>query len=205
MVRLFWLRWRLLLLMGVGLVASLGCGTSPPASFYTLSPLSTAEMRSGKETALRSISVGIGPIRLPQYLARKEIVTRTDANKIDLAEFDLWGGSLQDDFSRNLLENLSNLLADSGISFYLLPGTGMVDYRVGVDVIRFDGAPGGDVVLIANWTIRKAQGNEVVRVQNSRVQEPTTGKSYEAMVEGMSRALGRLSREIGEGIGALPR
>jgi len=58
--------------------------------------------------------------------------------------------------------------------------------------------------MIVNWTIREGQGNQVVRVQNSRIQEPSGGQSYEAMVGGMSRALGRLSREVGEAIKALP-
>jgi hypothetical protein len=165
----------------------------------------TAGMKSEKETAGRDLAIGIGPVRIPQYLTRKEIVTRTDANKIDLAEFDLWGGSLQDDFSRNLLENLSLLLASDRVSLYPWPGMGTIDYRVGMDVIRFDGNRGGDVVLIVNWAIRTGQDNKVIRVQNSRIQEPSGGQSYEAMVGGMSRALARLSREIGESIKALPR
>jgi uncharacterized protein len=204
MIRSLWLRLQLFLL-GVGLVAGLGCAGSAPAKFYTLSPLSTTgEVRVEKETAGRALAIGIGPVRLPQYLARKEIVTRTDANKIDLAEFDLWGGSLQDDFSRNLLENLSLLLASDRVSLYLWPGMGTIDYRVGMDVIRFEGNRGGDVVLVANWTIREGQGNKFIRVQNSRIHEPTGGQSYEAMVGGLSRALARLSREIAEGIKALP-
>ena len=205
MIRSVWVRLRLVLL-GFGLVAGLGCAGSAPAKFYTLSPLAiTGEVKSPKETAGRNLAIGIGPVRLPQYLVRKEIVTRTDSNKIDLGEFDLWGGSLQDDFSRNLLENLSLLLASDRVSLYLWPGMGTIDYRVGMDVIRFDGNRGGDVVLIANWTIREGQGNKVIRVQNSRIQEPSGGQSYEAMVGGMSRALGRLSREIGEAIKTLPR
>lgn len=206
MVCSLWLRLRLGLL-GVGLLAWLGCaGSSTPAKFYTLSPLATTgEVSSEKKTADRNLAIGVGPIRLPQYLIRQEIVTRTDANKIELGEFDLWGGSLQDDFSRNLLENLSLLLAGQQFSLYLWPGMGAVDYRVGVDVTRFDGMRGGDVILIANWAIRERQDNKVVTVQNSRIQEPTGAQSYEAMVGGMSRALGRLSREIAEAIKGLPR
>jgi uncharacterized lipoprotein YmbA len=186
--------------------AGLGCASSPPAKFYTLSPMPvTGEAKIGKEAAGRPLVVGIGPVRLPKYLARKEIVTRTDANKIDLAEYNLWGGSLQDDFMRNLLENLSLLLAGDGFSLFPWPGIGVLDYRVGVEVNRFEGNRGGEVILIANWTIREGQGNKVVRVHNSRIQEATGGQSYEAMVGGMSRALGRLSREIGEAIKALPR
>ena len=207
MVRSLWLRLRLIGLLGVVLVAWLGCaGSSTPPKFYTLSPLATTgEVGSAKETADPNLAIGVGPIRLPAYLKRKEIVTRTDANQINLAEFDLWGGSLQDDFSRNLLENLSLLLAGQQFSLYLWPGVGAVDYRVGVDVTRFDGIQGGDVILIATWFLREGQSNKVVTSQNSRIQEPTGEQSYEAMVGGMSRALGRLSREIGEAIKALPR
>ena len=205
MIHSLWLRLQLFLL-GVVLIAGWGCGGSAPAKFYTLSPLSmTGEVRSEKETAGRALAIGIGPVRLPQYLVRPEIVTRTDANKINIADFDLWGGSLQDDFSRNLLENLSLLLASDRVSLYPWPGMGTIDYRVGMDVIRFDGNRGGDVVLIVNWAIRTGQDNKVIRVQNSRIQEPSGGQSYEAMVGGMSRALARLSREIGEGIKTLPR
>jgi len=109
-------------------------------------------------------------------------------------------GPLQDDFSRILLEDLSSLLRGNRVSLYVWPGTGTVDYRLGVDVVRFDGIPGGDVILIANWALREGRSNKVVKVQSSRIQEPTGAQSYEAMVGGMSGALGRLSLEIGEAI-----
>jgi hypothetical protein len=193
-------------LFGAAFAAGLGCAGSPAAKFYTLSPQAATDgVKSAKEAAGRDLAIGIGPVRLPQYLARKEIVTRTDANKIDLAEYDLWGGSLQDDFSRNLLENLSLRLAGERVSLFPWPGVGVLDYRLGVEVIRFDGNRGGDIILIAIWTIREGQGNKIVRAQTSRLQEPSGGQSYEAMVGGMSRALARLSREIGEAINALPR
>ncbi len=198
--------WLRLGLLGVGLVAWWGCASSESAKFYTLSPVATTgEVKSEKKTAELNLAIGIGPVRLPEYLVRKEIVTRTDANKIELGEYDLWGGSLQDDFSRTLLENLSLLLAGQPFSLYLWPGMGAVDYRVGMDVTRFDGIRGGDVILIAAWAIREGQSNKVVTVRNSRIQEPTGAQSYEAMVGGMSRALGRLSREIAEAIKGLPR
>jgi uncharacterized lipoprotein YmbA len=204
-IRSLWFRFQVFLVVGA-LAAAWGCAGSAPSRFYTLSPMAgTAEGASAKGTAGRDLAVGIGPVRLPQYLAGKEIVTRTDANQIELAEFDLWGGSLRDDFSRNLMENLSLLLAGDRVSLFPWPGMGAPDYRVGVDVMRFDGKLGGDLVLVANWTIREGQGAKRVRVQKSRIREPAGGQSYEAMVEAMSRALVRLSREIAEAIQALPR
>jgi uncharacterized protein len=195
-----------LCLLGIVLFAWCGCARSVPVKYYTLSPLAAAgELTSEKEMAGRDLVIGIGPVRLPQYLERKEIVTRTSANNIDLAQYASWGGSLQDDFSRILLEDLSSLLRGNRVSLYEWPGTGTVDYRLGVDVVRFDGIPGGDVILIANWALREGRSNKVVKVQSSRIQEPTGAQSYEAMVGGMSGALGRLSLEIGEAITLLPR
>lgn len=200
--------WRRLavFLLGAALIAGLGCASSPPLKYYTLSPMPvTGEAKVGKEAAGRLLVVGVGPIHLPNYLTRKEIVTRSDAYRIDLAENDLWGGSLQDDFSRTLLENLTVLLAEDGITLHSWPGGGRGDYRVAVDVIRFDGSPGKDVVLVTKCVIRNAQDGTEVRVRNFRIQEPLKEQGYEAMVGGMSRAVGRLSREIGEDLKALPR
>ena len=192
-------------LLGV-LLGAVGCAGSPNSKFYTLSPLvSTAEVKSLKETPANDLIVGVGPVRIPQYLMRKEIVTRTDENRIDLAEYDLWGGTLQDDFSRSLIENLNLLLAGNRISLFPWPGIGAVDYRVGVEVARFDGSLGGEVVLIAAWTIREGKGNKITLVRTSRIQEPAGGQTYEALVGAMSRALARLSREIGGTVKELPR
>jgi uncharacterized lipoprotein YmbA len=205
MVCLFWIRFRVLLL-GVMAAAGLGCAGSPNAKFYTLSPLvSTGEVKSLKETPGRDLAIGVGPVRLPQYLMRKEIVTRTDQNRIDLAEYDLWGGTLQDDFSRSLMENLTLLLAGERVSLFPWPGMTGLDYRVGVEVVRFDGNLGGEVVLIATWVIRESQGNKISLVRTSRIQEPARAQGYEGMVGGMSRALARLSLEIGEAVKKLPR
>jgi uncharacterized lipoprotein YmbA len=184
----------------------LGCAGSAPANFYTLSPLSTTnEAASRNETAGRELAIGIGPIRVPQYLMGKGIVTRTGPNQIKIEECDLWGGSLEDDFSLALLENLSLLLAGERVSLPWLPRMGPMDYRVGVDVIRFDGRLGGNVFLHADWSIRMGREKKIVGAHNSRIEEPTGAQTYEAMAGGMSRALGNLSREIAQAIRALPR
>ena len=192
-------------LLGAALAVGLGCAGSAPSKFYTLSPMPVTDAKVGKEADGRPVAVALGPVRLPYYLARKEIVTRTDAHRIDVAENEFWGGSLQDDFSRTLLENLTLLLAEDRVTLYSWPGGGRGDYRVAVDVIRFDGSRGGEIVLLTKWVIRNGQDNKEVRSRNSRIRETVNGQSYEALVGGMSRAVARLSREIGEDIKALPR
>jgi len=200
-------RWRLgAFLLGAALIAGPGCASSPPSKFYTLSPMPiSGEAKMGKETAGKPLAVLLGPVHLPYYLARKEIVTRTDTYRIDLAENEFWGGSLQDDFSRTLLENLSFLLAEDRINLSPWPGGGRGDYRVAVDVLRFDGSRGGEIVLLAKWIIRNGQDNKEVRSRDSRIRETVNEQSYEGLVAGMSKAVARLSQEIGEDLKTLSR
>ena len=192
-------------LLGAALAVGLGCAGGSPSKFYTLSPMPVTDAKVGKEADGRPVAVALGPVRLPYYLARKEIVTRTDAHRIDVAENEFWGGSLKDDFSGTLLENLTLLLAEDRITLYSWPGGGRGDYRVAVDVIRFDGSRGGEVVLLTKWVIRDGRDNKELRSRDTRIRETVNDRSYEALVGGMSRAVARLSREIGEDIKALPR
>ncbi|HWU36721.1 MAG TPA: ABC-type transport auxiliary lipoprotein family protein, partial [Candidatus Acidoferrum sp.] len=126
MVPSLWYRLRLFLL-GAGLIAGFGCAGGSHSRFYTLGPLPPpSAVKTENEAAGRALAIGVGPVRLPQYLSGREIVTRTDPYNIDLAEFDRWGGSLQDDFTRNLLENLSLYLANDRTSLYSYPAMGAV-------------------------------------------------------------------------------
>jgi uncharacterized lipoprotein YmbA len=67
-----------------GLTAMLsGCfGTSPPTRFYTLS---TPEKRSGSITPNLDTVVTVGPIQIPGYLDRGQIVTRSGKYELVLA------------------------------------------------------------------------------------------------------------------------
>ncbi|MCB1821939.1 MAG: membrane integrity-associated transporter subunit PqiC, partial [Candidatus Competibacteraceae bacterium] len=82
-----------------GLFMLAGCGSTPPTAFYTLSPLS-ASLPTAQTSASRSdVTIGVGPVTVPEFLDRPQIVTRTTANRLDVDEFHRWGGSLQEDFA----------------------------------------------------------------------------------------------------------
>src|SRR5882757_4935 len=83
-----------------------GCAESKPARFYVLTPLMAAK----EATAAKGPALGVGPVVIPQYLDRPEIVTRSSDNRLDLANFDQWGGRFGDNITRALAENLSGLL-----------------------------------------------------------------------------------------------
>ena len=199
MINLFILRRRFLL-FGLGLLLVLGCASSPPTRHYTLSSLQEGGSERRESTSDQGLVIRVGPIKFSEYLDRTEIVTRSSSNKITLSDFDLWAGSLAEDFSRVLAENLSVLLSTESVIVYPGPRPSSVDYQITVDVIRFDGPLGGDVSLIARWAIVEGKEKKLVSVRKSTIIEPSGGKGYEAMVAADSRALEKLSREIAEAI-----
>jgi len=204
MTKLFIPRHRLLLL-GVGLLFVLGCASSPPTRFYTLSSLQEGGKELRESSSDQDLVIGVGPIKFPEYLDRTEIVTRSSHNKITLSGFDLWAGSLAEDFNRALAENLSVLLSTESVIVYPRPGSGLARYRITMDVIRFDGSLGGDVSLIARWAILEGKERKIVFARKSTIAEPSGAQGYEAMVAANSRALEKLSREIAEAIRTLAK
>jgi hypothetical protein len=111
---------------------------------------------------------------------------------------------LEKDFSRILAENLSILLSTDYVFMLPFTQTAPIDYRVTVEVVRFDGELGKNATLIARWTVIEEGEEKTLRsVRRSEVTEPTDGNSYETMVAALSRTVEKFSREIAETIQTL--
>jgi uncharacterized protein len=204
MMKLY-IRQRCFLLFGFVLLFVLGCTSSPPSRFYTLSSLQEGGGGPKESPSDQGLVIVVGPIQFPEYLDRVEVVTRSSTNKITLSEFDLWAGSLAEDFNRTLVENLSVLLPTEGVFVYPRLRPGLAKFQITLDVIRFDGSLGGDVSLIVRWAILEGKERKVVTLRKSVIIEPSGGKGYEGMVAADSRALEKLSREIADAIRTLAK
>ena len=73
------------------------------------------------------------------------------------------------------------------------------DYRVAVQVSRFDAIVGGTVVLKAQWVIYGKDGKGVLLLRESDIREPVLRSDDNSAVEAMGKALTGLSREIMQG------
>ncbi len=173
------------------------CAESQPSRFYMLSSLPPAE--AGGST--KPLSVGVGPISMPEYLNRPQIVTRDGETKLALAEFDRWGEPLEELFSQVMTANLSALLQTERV--YSLPRrrTAGLDYQVEIDVFRFDADQTGLVYLTARWSLYGKGGKKLLKTGTSSLTEQA-GRSPEAQALGMSRVVERFSRSIASEIGS---
>jgi hypothetical protein len=182
-----------------------GCaGSSTPARFYVLTPRPEAAVAPAAAEAACSAALGVGPVRLPGLLDRPQIVTRRGADEIDRAEFDRWAEPLTDTVPRVLAENLAALWRTDCVAIFPWDPAQAVQYQLVVNVMRFDGALGGDVVLDARWRILATDGKELA-INRSVLTQPTGRAGYPAVVAAMSSALAALSREIAGTLGTLPR
>lgn len=187
-------------ILGAALVVLTGCASSKPSRFYTLTPMKAPGSPARTAPAEPGTVVAVGPVELPGYLDRPQIVTGSGGNELRMAETERWAGSLDKDVSRVLIENLTVLLAGRNVpvipwgssAYPALP----VRFRVGVDLVRFEGPVGGPVVLKARYVVHEGDGKTVLAVGESTVREAVDGSGYEALVAGMSRALATFAREI---------
>jgi len=190
------------------LVLSLsGCiGTSQPSRFYTLNSLRSPEPVPHLTSTGQGTIVAIGPVLIPDYLDRPEIVTRTGQNEMRVNDFQRWAGNLQGNLLRVLIEDLSVILPADRLSVIRWVPTAQRDvpitYRVMVDIMRFDAAPGGTVQLEADWTVF-AREKDIVFARRSSVSAKINGNEFTDMVASMSKAVEDLCREIAAGVTSL--
>lgn len=191
-------------LLGTLLAVQFGCASSPPTRFYLLSSVSTSSPELKQSSGEGCFSIGIGPILMPAYLDQPSIVTRTTANELLLADFDQWAESLKDNFTRVLAQNLSAVLCTKTVVVFPWRGKIPIDYRIEMDVLRFDGTLGGNVSLEAWWRLFSGDGKTMLLSKKLSLSELANGRDYQSLVSTQSRILEKLSREIAEAIRNAP-
>jgi uncharacterized protein len=176
-----------------------GC-VSQPSRFYLLSAMPTAETTSLGAPGEKGPTIGVGPVTLPGYLDRPQIVTCTSPYELRLAEFDRWAEALHINFSRVLADNLSLLLPTARVVMSPWPRATPLDYHITVNVTQFLSQVGGESMLIADWILFKGEGLQVLTTERSRFSAPPGGQDYAAVVAAMSQTVASLSPEIATAI-----
>ena len=176
-----------------------GCRSQSPR-FYTLTPMQEDQVISKRKSPAQNAVIGIGPVKLADYLDQSMIVTRTGDNQAVKAEFDRWVGSLKDNFINVLSDNLGILLPTERIYLYPWRLSVPIDYQIVLDIVRCDGRLGDAAWLEVRWSIFEGPGKKLLKASRSSIREPMTGAEYGDLVAAQSRALAKLSQEIAAAI-----
>ncbi len=171
------------------------CMSTPPTHFYVLEPLSSEPPPVSTATEKKR-QIGIGPVSIPALLERKQIVTRLPDNSVTLAEFHQWASPLKDHVAQVLTHNLATLQPSDLIRAYPWSAYGAVDYRVIIEIIRFDTHPEQSVNLEANWTIMDEKNHTLISNGHSKIEHRLDDPSYPSAVKALGKILSEFSQEL---------
>ena len=184
-----------------------GCaGISEPSNFYVLATpddLRTEKIRTAKSGA--PIRLGVGPVKLPSHLKRPQILSKTSAHTVSLAEFDRWAEPLEENFTQVLAENLSIVLATDDVVIFPWNRVIPVDYQISMEVFRFDTDAQGQGNLISRWQLFSDNGRKFLFSHRSNFRSPMIGAGHEAQARALSKVLADVSKEIATAILALSK
>ena len=177
---------------------------STPTNFYTLEAQSRPPVATSTSSVKRTL-IGIGPLTLPALLDRKGIVTRAENNTVQIAEFDQWAAPLQNNVIAVLSKNVAALQPDAIVRAYPWSVYGNVDYRVIIDITRFDTQLGKSANLEASWAIMEEKNHTIVGNGQIKLQQPLNDPSYNSAAQGLSKLLSDLSQQLSMALVQVPQ
>jgi uncharacterized lipoprotein YmbA len=176
------------------IVTATGCSTAP-AHFYSLDSTATAD-----NAPAANASVMVGPVTVPASVDQPEFVVQVAPNRVEVDEFNRWVAPLSDSIARAVAGDLVVLLGSPNVASSQLSNFNP-DYRVTIDVQRFESIRGNAAVVEAVWTVKKTVGGET-RSGRTVAREAVQGQGFDALAAAHSRALTRMSSDIAAAIRA---
>jgi uncharacterized protein len=177
------------------LTAINGCGATAPSRFYTLDSTATPDGSSPMHTA-----VIVGPVTIPASVDQPQFVVQVASNRVDVDEFNRWVAPLNDSIARAVAGDLAVLLGTPGVATAPLANFD-ADYRVTIDVQRFESTRSEAALLEAVWAVRKTASGRMLSGRTV-AREPVQGDSFDALAAAHSRAISRMSADIAAAIRA---
>ncbi|HMJ06296.1 MAG TPA: PqiC family protein [Chthoniobacterales bacterium] len=145
--------------------------------------------------ASSGVSVGVGPVVLPAYIDRPEVVFESGPNEFQIPPNALWIGTLQENISRALAADLGAILHSRNVR-EAGAGDFKPQYRIALDIRRFHGISGREAVLDLSWKIEDGNTRQILARRSETFREPIKGDGYAAVVAAQSRLLEQCARAM---------
>jgi len=179
---------------------NLGTSKSTATRFYLLESNVEPMMVTESQGRLSNLSLGVGPVTIPPYLDRPQLVTRMSGNELRMDEFRQWAEPLRDTIARVIEENISAQTGAKHIHSMPKPRSAVIDLQVTLDVQQFDADTAGNVTLKSVWRIIKPDGHQRLTERRSTIVQPSRSKDIADVVDAMSTALAALSGEMAQAL-----
>ncbi len=178
-------------------LALAGCGTSPASNYYLLSS-DTGQTPSGSTP-----SIGVGPVKIPEYLNRNAFIYNREGNRLHIASFERWAEPMDSGISRVVSLNLASLLDTQDVQGYPWPRSERPEYAVEISLLSLD-ASDRKASLVAEWRLHRPQSNETIirRISKLDYDMPPGPVTAAEIAPAYSNLLHQLSEIIAAAISA---
>ncbi len=168
------------------------CGSTPRSDYYMLSTGTTSVPSGGGP------SIGVGPIQVPEYLQRREMILNRDHHKLSVNEYHRWAEPLEAGITRVMTLNLASLLNTHEVQTFPWRRVSPPDYGISISVVQF-AVHEREAMLVAEWTVTRPGKDTAPISRISQLVEPS-GEEPEQIAAAYSRLLYQLSEEIVEAL-----
>jgi uncharacterized protein len=174
---------------------------SPSSRFFTLQPIKeTSNMELAGSVNLDGAILGVGPVTIPEYLNRPQIVTKNADNTIEFAQFDRWAEQLDTGTARLIAKNLFLLLPKVNVELFPWNSAIPIKYQIIIEVLQLDCRLGGEAAMVSQWSVIDVKNKKALLTKRSEYKKPVTGKNYSAVVQAVSSVCESLSQDIAQGL-----
>lgn len=199
-----WLALSALVVVSIASCGSLLAPQPDRARFFVLTSSASGSGTASSATApgASRLSIGVGPVRIPDYLQRSEIATRVSPTQIEYSQVNRWAEPLEECFPRVLAQDLSSSLATNRVVMFPWLGNTRVDYQVQVSVERFELTSQGQAVLTARWMIRNPRTGKIVAAGEAN-ESHAAGSDAASSTAALSQTVGAMADDLASRISQL--
>ncbi|HEX5218587.1 MAG TPA: PqiC family protein [Verrucomicrobiae bacterium] len=188
------------------LAATLGClsltgclnflkPATSSARYYVLTPLPA----TASATPTNALAVGVGHVKVPEYLLDTSLAVRRGTNEIDYLLLSVWAERLDKGLQKTIAANLGGLLPTDQIRLSSWTSED-VSVEVHVTIEQFDVDAEGRGVLVAWWRVLAAGGGKFLKAGNSRLTR--NGPSPDTNPSGAVATLSDLTADLSQQLAA---
>ncbi len=164
---------------------------SQPSRYYLLTPMDATVTDPVANPAILKLA----PLKLPPYLDRPQIVTRSRANEIVIAEFDRWGEPLRDNLRRVIEENLLLQFKTITLDNQSWSTGKSEEAKLFITINQFDGTLGQQARVDIRWELIDSKDNHQ---RGHFVAEQPIGRDYSELVRELNNALNQFSIKLAQ-------
>ena len=142
----------------------------------------------------------VGPVSIPASVDRPEFVVQVAPNRVEIDEFNRWAAPLDQGIASVVAQDLAVLLGTPQVATAPLANFSP-DYRVTINVQRFDSIRAEAVIVDAVWAVQKT-GSGPARSGRTVAREAVQDGGFDALAAAHSRALATVAADIAAAIRA---